>query len=249
MDPADPDELVREYSLDTIDEAEASVGLYAWYAILPAGLQDWELGIDESGRDLGADRLREVLRRQTARHFAQSMRANVTGTFSQCWSGELRDHTMELLERALQSHGERSVVDDYDAVGATRVQDSLDSRDARQLLVQVLRHAAPFIAAPLYVGVAESLRTRLRRHVDQLRKYYRIASEDASARTRFRIDGKNFAMRAVGAGFVPDQLRVWTLCVDGLIRSLDATPQDPRGVTEAAEWLLNRWYRPYLGRR
>jgi len=243
----DPFERFGRYTCMTVDEAPAGVGLYAWYASLAAGPKDWEAEL-EQGVDVGAQRLRALLGRHTARYAAPPLELSARGTFSTVWSGSLSDETAVPIARTLQRAPAESA-SDYDATRAPCLQESLDSPALRQKLVTALEAALPVLSAPLYIGVATCLRERLSTHVHQFQEFSARASKDPSVRESLRRARKSsFATRAVAMGYTPAQLVVWTLSLDEIIEE-DAPPEKLRLVAEAAEWLLNRWHRPFLGRR
>lgn len=50
-------------------------------------------------------------------------------------------------------------------------------------------------------------------------------------------------------GFSVDTLTAWTLSLTRLQPDTSIDVNTLRSVAETAEWLLNRWYRPMLGKR
>lgn len=90
--------------------------------------------------------------------------------------------------------------------------------------------AAPFLMAPLYVGEAGELRTRLQQHAKALETLNLDDIRDRHLRT--------FAERARRLDLKGNQLQVWYVT---LARSFPARV--------ALQDLLNRWVRPILGRR
>lgn len=237
------------FSLETVSQAPKAAGLYAWYAGLNAGLKDWELEVVD-GIDVGTDRLRNLLKRHTDRYCFRELEATALGAFSQTWSGQLQDQTANMLRSVLAEPTDIQEQDNYDQQRAPKLQSTLESRDKRRLMVKALEMALPVLSAPIYVGVADCLHTRLSRHVREINQLTNTVINDPASRQRLRKEKKtNFALRAIAAGFSPENLQVWTFNLDLLVEELGSKTQDARTVAEAVEWVLNRWHRPYLGRR
>ena len=237
------------FSLETVSQAPKAAGLYAWYAGLNAGLKDWELEVVD-GIDVGTDRLRNLLKRHTDRYCFRELETTALGAFSQTWSGHLQDQTANTLRSVLAEPTDFQEQANYDQQRAPKLLSTLESRDKRQLMVKALEIALPVLSAPIYVGVAECLHKRLSQHVREINQLTSSVIKDPASRQRFRKEKKtNFALRAIAAGFSPENLQVWTFNLDLLIEELGSKTQDARTVAEAVEWVLNRWHRPYLGRR
>ena len=108
--------------------------------------------------------------------------------------------------------------------------------------------STPFAAAPIYVGVAKNLNDRLRQHTEQLFKLAELIRKNPeNKRKLLESDKSTFASRALATGFNEDTVVVWTLNLDSLFQGVER--EDLRAVAESAEWLLNRWHKPLLGKR
>jgi hypothetical protein len=243
----------RSFSIATVSQAPKATGLYAWYAKLNAGIKDWELDI-VNGSDAGVNRLRSLLKRHTERYYVRELDATAMGAFSETWSGKLYDQTAEVLQSALADN--RSFKDnvDYDTKRAPKLQLTLESPDKRLLMVKALEAALPIMSSPIYIGVADCLNTRLSNHAREINRFTSVVIKDPDSRQRLRESRKtSFAVRAIAAGFAPEHLQVWTFNLDELIvdleKELGGEICDSRVIAEAVEWVLNRWHRPYLGRR
>lgn len=245
----DIEKYYQVFSVETVSQAPKATGLYAWYAGLNAGLKDWELEIND-GIDAGTERLRKLLRRHTECYSYREIETTALGAFSQTWTGMLEDRTADILRDVLAEPETVQEQENYDQKRAPKLRSSLESRDARYLIVKALESTIPIISAPIYVGVAECLNTRLSQHVRELNKLTNTVIKDPNSRQRLRKEKKtNFALRAVAAGFSPENLQIWTFNLESLVNDIGVQSQDPRTVSEAIEWVLNRWHRPYLGRR
>jgi len=238
---------LRRLSCQDIDQAPESVGLYAWYAVLNVGPKDWQIELD-GDKDLGIDRMCRLLLRQTHRVSPPPLEVDATATFSR-WKGCLDDASERALINALQLTPIGQADQDYDKKRSGALQDTVESPAGRHALVRVLERSSPFLSAPLYVGVAEDLRARLAKHAQDLYKFSDVVSRDPDARDRLLAATKtNFALRAVAKGFSVDDLEVWALDLRVLLGPDISTP-DLRRFAEAAEWLINRWSRPSLGKK
>jgi len=239
---------VEAFSCLDIDDAPESPGLYAWYGILKVGPQDWEMKL-ANGDDLGHKACRSLLQKHTTRHASPPLSLEGRGTFASMWRGDLRDMTAETLGALLAE----DISADGNATGGesypSQLNEVLGSSRTREILLKVLQVATPILAAPVYIGVAKSLRSRLKQHTDLLFKLSKYVSKNPEARRELVNAPKStFASRAISMGFTVDTLTVWTLNLASVYPEKE--DQDVlRAVAETAEWLLNRWYRPMLGKR
>lgn len=239
----------RRFRCSEIHEVPTGPGLYSWYGLASAGRGDWELRLN-GDQDLGAINSRNFLKRHTSRHAAPSLDVEARGGFSTRWQGEVRAVSADDLLRTLDGALEAGTPAEDDERPAPKLQATLDAPKLREALFGVLDRASPVFSAPLYIGVATSLRTRIEQHTKQLLALWdrrSSSAEDLEKETRDRVR-KTFAYRAVSRGFSPDSVEVWTLDL-AEIGPEGLSLEDRRIVAEACEWLLNRWHRPALGRR
>jgi hypothetical protein len=198
------------------------------------------------GEDLGDQASRSLLQRHSTRFASPPLKIDARGAFFTGWRGDIQDSTQDKLRAALagkttaneQGTGE---------LEPSQLDSVLASPQHREILIGILQLATPILSSPIYIGVAKSLRTRLRQHVDVLFKLANAAPATAEERDRLLSDSR-FASRAVGMGFSADTLSVWTLNLSAAYPGKSNTDA-LRAVAETAEWLLNRWHRPLLGRR
>ncbi len=239
------------FSCLNVDDAPEEPGLYAWYGLLNAGECDWKMLLVE-GEDRGNDASRNLLQRHTARSSSPPLKLQARGTFSAHWTGELRDASSERLTAVLwgkHMNIQQDLGASDDDKYHQKLQEVLLSEKLREKLFFILQVATPILSAPIYIGVATNLRIRLKQHTDALFKLAHASPNELSAEDRKRLieDGR-FAARAIGMGFSPDNLSVWTLGLDAVYSGGENT-EVLRKVAETAEWLLNRWHKPLLGRR
>lgn len=232
---------VGTFTCLNLDEAPEGPGLYAWYAQLRAGPRDWQVEI-HNGSDRGEEACRELLRKHTSRFALPKLSLEAQGAFSSQWAGELHDRTLEEIAEALAGG--------TDAPATTsKLDETLESEAAREALLLALSRATPILAAPLYIGVATSLRKRLRDHRDDLFMLEEAIRKRPSLRDELLTSENlpNFATRATAAGLGPDSLIVYTIDLNDIAQNQNEV--SARQIAEAAEWLLNRWHRPPLGKR
>jgi hypothetical protein len=238
----------RRLTFNELDQAPDSPGLYAWYGVLRSGRGTWGVDI-ERGADQGEARSRRALHLHTE-HFASApLAVSVESAFSARWSGGLQDDTFASL-RATLENDEEQTQEESDRAAAPKLQNTLHTATMREALFNALEQSAPIFAAPLYIGVAESLHQRLTRHSHNLLVHTRRAAKTSnyfSNVTDAKIRG-TFGFRAARQGFSPDNLEVWVLDMAAVTEKGKDVHQ-LREVAEACEWLLNRWHRPQLGRR
>jgi hypothetical protein len=234
-----------------VDQAPKAVGLYAWYGEFDAGPMDWKVDVDpESSRDLGIDRLLQATSRHSARYYPPPLEVSVSGRLLRRWEGRLSSTASALMRKKLASppSPEESETDTgLDATGASALGKVLERPTLRGAFVDLVSLTAPVFSSPLYVGVTDDLRRRLGEHARDLEKFAGAVDRNPDVQSRLQQADKNFACRAVGSGFPPDALSVWTLNLETLYRDLPA--EDARVLVEAVEWLLNRWHKPQLGKR
>jgi hypothetical protein len=214
-----------------VAEAPDSIGLYAWYGSIGAGPNDWTLRIGTDGEDAGEVACSLHVQAQTDSHVRPPIILSGQTTFSERWAGEIRSDRREKGEAGAPLH------------------QVLQAASKRKLLLDLLEDTAPVLWAPLYIGIAvdQSLRERLGQHVKDLLKWHNRVSKKPEIRDRLQQKPKNFAIRAIAAGFGPARLRVWTFDVGGAYEGYD--DDSKRDVIRAAEGLLNQWHRPILGER
>lgn len=223
---------------DEVDRAEDEPGLYAWYATLVFGATDWQQRLDATtGHDLGMAAFGQLLASQTTRLTPPTIRVGAVGHLWARWAGQLDEGgTPEIKKAIAQTHASPSA-------GPSALRKIIQREDLRAATAEVLSTCAPRVSAPIYIGVATRLRARLRQHVAALREGIdAIAANGGMVPDDLR---KSFGGRAAAAGFTEELLSVATVP----IASDTLTVDDRRTIAEGAEFLLNRWARPILGRR
>ncbi len=233
-----------------VDSVPNSPGIYAWYQIAGIGEADWDKEND----------LRNLLIDFTRSKSNIEMNVLIKGIFNAEYEGHVSDNTTEYLTKILKGSGygegagDEYGLDDisvYEKKRAPKLQLSMKINESRKILSNILNLATPIFSAPIYVGVAKKLGDRLKSHVNALDTYeeYRdyitkfLETEDQY----YNEFDKILAQRLFKLNIMRDSLRIWTLDLNAMFPERDTL--ELREIAEGAEWLINRWNRPPLGRR
>ncbi len=222
------------YDADKVDTVPSEPGIYAWYAVPIAGPKDWQVDLDASGHDRGGQNYASFLASHTNRLQHPTLRLDVKWHLWAAWNGELQDEGTSRLAQHIH--------DLPNASGASDLEWTLGHGPAREVLAQVLVETAPRLTAPIYIGVASVLSERLPQHIKDLAKAGALLS--AGKDVPKKLAGK-FGGRAAMSGLRIADLKVAVLPLPGLGSKL--SDADNRRVSEAAEFVLNRWHHPILG--
>jgi hypothetical protein len=234
-DPAQPQRLG---ALD-IDLAPQVPGIYAWYASLALSDHDWKPRI-QGGIDLAAHDLDRAISDYAHVHHPEPLDLRAEGSYNLNWSGALQ----------------RDSISDPGASGpASRLELQLHSLSAdpesRRLLTSLLRAAAPIFASPLYIGVATNLRSRLAVHIADYEAAKAALRNNPSESAALHFGGDSFGARLAGAGIQLERLECWVLPAVGVAAAANnqmIAIDGHRSVAGTAEWILQRIFRPVLGR-
>lgn len=227
------------YHLDNTDEVPDLPGLYVWYGRLSVGAADWDESLTGSN-SVAQIQLLKALRDHSVKYRQQPLQLDAVANFSTRWSGGLGPVLPETWDDELlgtwASDGEHEIA----VVTATN--------HGRGELLSLLSGAFPLFCSPLYIGLAidQSLRSRLRQHRAQLRRHWENVSRDPDYPSRI-VQPSNFADRAIKFGFSPADLFFCTLHIEDSEGNSSDGHHDK--LLRAAEWLLNRWSNPILGRK
>lgn len=228
------------FSTSTTSTAPSDPGIYAWYAVPEAGPADWQVTPGPGGVDTGPELLAQFLGAHTKRLNSPPLRMKVSWHLWAAWTGEVGDVGTARLVESLEKMGSVHAK----GVGSTSLHWALHNVSAREALANILLASSPRLVAPIYIGVSRNLAQRLPQHV----KAFDDALVHLRAHGALTSDHlKGFGGRAAAAGLRHADLRVGVLPVTSIATGLTAGEQ--RTVVEAAEFVLNRWHRPILGRR
>ena len=225
--------------LDKADEAPDQPGLYVWYGRLSLGAADWDESV-AGNNSIAQKQLLRALRDHSVKHRQQPLQLDAVANFSARWSGGLGP----VLPEAWDDES----IGTWTADGEHEIARVTASNPGRGELLSLLSHVFPLFASPLYIGLAidQSLRSRLQQHRTQLRRHWEKVSRDPEYPSRITHPA-NFADRAIKVGFSPADLYFYTLHID-MAEYEHADGRHAR-LLRSAEWLLNRWANPILGRK
>ena len=227
-------------NIEDVRKAPDSPGLYVWYARFRVGRADWHENF-AGDTATAKSNLFNALGSHSLKFAKQGIAVKAVANFSTQWSGLLQDEATSRWKDGFQTGQTRDSGQTLDGVCSENA--------TRQALVHLLDGSFPIFNAPLYIGLAveQSLKDRLTQHSTSfLRMWHR------SAQTRGDADADgvptNFAERAFRSGFCPDDLFCYAITLE---RDSDdqLSADQAQDVIIAAEWVLNRWAIPILGRQ
>jgi hypothetical protein len=229
------------HSIQDLSRVPRLPGLYVWYARFHVQEADWSAAF-AGGDDAAGRHLLKAIREQSLKYERQEMAIRAASNFSSVWNGTLREDPGAKWHTNGGDAGESDAFDD-------RLKAGLTTDPTRHHLIALLDVGFPLFHSPLYIGKAsdQTLMDRLGRHASRYLKLWDRYQRDRQFLDRLTTP-KNFAERAIKLGFCPDDLFCMTLAVDvGDTEGLDTDAAT--ALIEAAEWLLNRWATPTLGRQ
>jgi hypothetical protein len=226
------------HHLDDVDEAPERLGLYVWYARLSVGTADW----DERETSCNAKaqaQLQKVLRDHTIKFKQQALQLDALANFSTRWSGG--------LEPASAESSNYEANDSQLGTTDKLIASSTASNQTREALLTLFDNAFPIFSSPLYIGLAieQSIRSRLKQHRNKIRRHWDNASKDPEYISKIKPD--SFADRAIKVGFSPRDLYFYTLHIES--EAGKGSEFSCHDLLRSAEWILNRWATPILGRK
>jgi hypothetical protein len=209
------------YSWLDIDSAPREPGLYAWYLNIKFGRADIEVP-DEWRRQL------ELFAQQ---HKRPVLQVNLKAPLGLEFIGEAKHIVYDTMKN-----------------------ESLATATAQEIQVisDILKQSIPLISSPLYIGIAtRSLRSRLKSHkrlINKHREDQNIVPSDYSNEADFEQQeaDNTFAARVVERNIDVNHLVVYILSLQD---RLEEPSSKVEKVLQKAEFLLNRFYQPLLGRR
>jgi len=218
-----------------IYRAPAKPGLYAWYVEPRFTVQDLEWPGDDS------DAAAVWLLNETVRFssfFAQpKVRLSGKAPFETTWRAAI----------SVEGFGSPAPSPNHEQTVGHVLQTALSESSERLVLTEALNNAIPYFSAPCYIGVATNLNSRLNEHMNSFDRATKTLEAASQQELRdVRESGPDFGSRAVAAGLSIEELSAWILPFE---LEPDLTIEQLRHSLEAAEWVLNRTYRPPFGRK
>ena len=229
------------FNIHDVTSAPSQMGLYVWYARFRVDEADWHSSFAE-GNESARSRLLKAIRDHSLKFSRHEIKVRANSHFSTTWKGALQEDTSSKwqIDQLTTNQDDRFSA----KLGPVIGHDSM-----RELFVSLLDTGFPLFCSPLYLGKAtnQSLRTRLRQHRDHFLDLWERYINDRQYIDRIE-DPKDFAERAIRLGFSPEDLFCITLHPD-CTKSANIKAEDLSNLIESAEWLLNRWANPILGRQ
>lgn len=225
-------------NIENVEDAPDTPGLYVWYGRLSVGPADWDESITESNAD-AKSQLLKALRAHTIKHRQQPLQLNATANFTTRWTGD--------LPPALPDNWNDDGTGTWASDGENLLAKITSTNETRKKLLTLLDSSFPLFCSPLYIGLAieQSLRSRLGRHRSQLLRHWENLNRNPDYTIRITHPA-NFADRAIKLGFSPEDLYCYTIHLGGAEESENLN--ENANLLRSAEWLLNRWANPILGR-
>lgn len=228
-----------QYSSDLLCNVPSVPGIYAWYGKLMLGHGDIKRDISEDGEDRGVERVIEALLRHTVLFKEPDLSISVNHRFDCGWQGVLKTKIETTIREGLSDRSTFSLRAD--------VKKALVQEKNRAMLAQILKRSYPVFSSPLYIGMSKNLNHRLNQHFRLVQKLWEFDSSERLDRIEEIIAARDtndneFAARAVKAGFAPEMLEAWVMPID------EIAPTQAIDLIKIAEFVLNRWHRPLLGR-
>lgn len=231
-------QFFQKYELDELDDVADVPGVYCWYAQLKIEKPDWKNPESQVYLDILTEGFKKFR--------ATSLETSITSTFGLKWEKTLAENASKTWESHLREKMSNEVENEKQDFSTL---DTLFSTIGnRQILSEAINMVDPIFSNPLYIGKAFSLKKRLAQHKAEIDRYEQLPSDD---KEHAFIKGETFAERAFGAGFSIDELVVYVLDLKKLSLSLElelTSNDDLNQLTLVIEYILNRRYRPSLGR-
>jgi hypothetical protein len=220
-------------------EAPDAPGLYVWFGRLRLGEADWK-SANAGGQEAARENLWRSLSEHCAKYGKQEIDVKAVANFGTIWTGRLHEQIAKRwsqIMRGALSDEMRSLFD--------RVHENDESRE---LLVRVLDQAFPKLLSPLYLGktTQQTLAERLTQHANRFLELWDQAAFDEELASKLG-EPKSFAERAFSMGFTPDDLHFSCLAVRA-VQGAGVSLARLEDAISAAEWILNRWNTPLLGK-
>jgi hypothetical protein len=231
-----PDVQPLRFTPFEVHEAPACPGIYAWYVQVPLEPDDWRPNIMNGQDRASPDFIEAVLRYGD---YFRPERVELTGqaTYGTRWAGEIAGSQLADLV-SVEREGTGGVP------GTSRLHETAEDLQARRIVLHLLRSALPVFAAPIYIGVTRSLRSRLQDHLADFhttRTYLKDRQERADA---LRERGPTFGVRLAAANIDLNHLLIYALPLD----TQGVGAAQTRAAAEVAEWTLQRIFRPVFGK-
>jgi hypothetical protein len=235
------DELRADrFSMLDVGEAPEVPGIYAWYANFRAGVQDWRFKPTEFG-DGAISPFAELMRRYALQFEPLAIELAGSGSYGAKWSGSLG------LNYPFRVESSEPSTSGPEPEPEPAMRTAVENETNRKVMATILERVTPVFSAPLYIGVTDNLRVRLRDHRRSYSKAFEWLKNHPEDFPKVREKGKSFGERAAAREIAMENLEAWVICLDEEIAGVPL--KTLREIFESAEWFTHRVYSPILGRR
>jgi len=226
---------IKFFRLEEIEKVTNSPGIYTWYGKPSFDEYDW--------KHTELSQFIKMFSNMMNKNRPIGLTSEVSSSFGLKWQGKLDEGSMERWTEKLNQHLLEEGLERSESINSI-----FEPLNNRKLLSHVLNEICPTYANPLYIGVAKNLKNRLMTHKNSLDSLFEEKPRNFS---ELYEQGSEFAHRAYGAGFKRTELIVGTIDFEELSSSIGTTNlsiDDLRQLAAVVEFVLNRKYRPILGR-
>jgi len=236
-----PDHQPLRFTPFQIHHAPAAPGIYAWYVQVPLEPDDWRPNITAGQDRTPLDFIEAILRYGD---YFRPERVALAGqtTYGTRWVGEIAGSQLADLVPAAPEGNEVPQANGMSE--GDRIHKTADDVQVRRIVLGLLRSAAPVFAAPIYIGVAQDLRARLRTHLAEFHTTCDYLKDRPDRADALRERGRTFGVRLAAANVDLNHLLTYVLPLDDTTAGTAQT----RDAAEVAEWILQRIFRPVFGK-
>lgn len=227
--------LFKRYKIDELHRVTDEPGIYCWFGSLKIERVDWSrdgedfIGLVTSIFDL---------------YRPSNLIAEVNSNFGLKWNSNLEEKSLISWRDTVT----QKITNDESISDSQGVDFVLSSEGNRNIISEFLNVSQEVMSSPLYIGKAYSLKKRLLEHKSEIDSLFEMSPKEKDT---FYFEGENFAERVYGAGFSAEELIVYTLDIKSICEHFEVNEpndEDAKKIVLFIEYMLNRMYRPILGR-
>ncbi|GHX89737.1 hypothetical protein VCSRO67_1834 [Vibrio cholerae] len=227
--------LFKRYKFDELHRVTDEPGIYCWFGSLKIERVDWS----RDGEDFVS-----LVTSIFALYRPSNLIAEVKSNFGLKWNSNLEERSLASWRDAVTN----KITSDESIVSSHGVDVVLSSEGNRNIISEFLNVSQEVMASPLYIGKAYSLKKRLLEHKSQIDSLFEVSPK---GKDKFYFEGESFAERVYGAGFSAEELIVYTLDIKSICDHFqvnEPSSEDAKKIVLFIEYMLNRMYRPILGK-
>ncbi|MEZ7240061.1 hypothetical protein QYS60_20110 [Rhodococcus sp. GXMU-t2271] len=236
---------IQKFGMSEVDRVPEGPGIYAWYAKFRAGKYDW-MARPENGQDAAIESFLDLIRHYASYYEPLPINLKGAAPYGGLWSGSLElDHG---VPRSVVSSAKGDPLNEILEKDRDALEAAISSESSRQILAELLSGITPVFSAPLYIGVAENLQSRLKKHRATYTSGIDWLADHPEGAEELRSKANSFGLRAAARGIAMEHLEVWVIDLEAKYGSENSIA-DLRVTARSAEWLLHRLFSPILGRQ